>query len=108
MGTFKKNGKLEEHADLSPETENIELANIMAVQEDSPGRRLPEAVECSEKRGFAATAWAYDSDDHSFWDVHAQLIQYDGSSSFSTLWFFGQISYPKLHVPVSFSNIDYQ
>lgn len=82
-GTFKKNRKLEEHSDLPPETENIEVFDIMAVQEDSAGRRLPEAVECSEKSGLAAATWAYDSDDHSFWDVHAQLIQYDSSSSSS-------------------------
>lgn len=80
MGTFKKSRKLEEHADLAPEAENIQLPKIMAVQEDSPRWRLPEAVESSEQRRFAAATGADDPNDHAFWYVQAQPIEYGASS----------------------------
>lgn len=95
--TFEENGKLKEHADLAAESENIEVADISAIQEDGSRRRLPEAIESPEQRGFAATTGANDSDDDAFGYIEAQSLE-DGIPS---LGFFSQLSNPKFHFEFS-------
>jgi hypothetical protein len=59
-GTLEHGGELEEHADLASEREDVEGADVGAVEEDGGGGGLPEAVERAEERGHAAAAGAHD------------------------------------------------
>lgn len=62
--TVEHGGELEEHADLAAEREDVDAADVDAVEEHGARRGLPEAVERAEQRGLAAAAGPDDTDDH--------------------------------------------
>ena len=61
--TVEHGGGLEEHADLAAQGEDVDGADVGAVEEHGAGRGLPEAVERAEQRGLAAAAGPDDAHD---------------------------------------------
>lgn len=75
MRTFEHGWELEEHSDLSPEGEDVDAADVVAVEEDGAGGGLPEAVEDAEQRGLAAAAGPDDAHHHAGRHVQADPAQ---------------------------------
>lgn len=94
--TLEEGGELKEHADLTAEGENIEMADIGIVQKDGGGGWLPEAIEGPEKRGFAATTGPNDAEDDALWYVQVDALE-NGDSGIGN---FGEVSYPKFGMVV--------
>ena len=61
--TVEHGGELEEHADLAAQGEDVDGADVGAVEEHGAGRGLPQAVERAEQRGLAAAAGPDDAHD---------------------------------------------
>lgn len=87
--TLEEGRELKEHANLTAERENVEMADVGAVEEDGGGGWLPEAVQGPQKGWLSAATGAYDSDDDTLWDIEGDAVE-DGNSSIGNS---GQISY---------------
>lgn len=81
--------ELKEHPDLAAEGEDVEVGDVVAVEEDGGGGRLPEAVEGPQERWLSAAAGANDPNDDALGDVHGDALQYGNP----IVRDFGQISY---------------
>ena len=73
--TFEHGGELKEHADPAAEREDIDAADVGAVEEHGAGGGLPEAVERAEERGLAAAAGPDDAHDDAARDVQVDAPQ---------------------------------
>lgn len=87
--TFKEGGELKEHSNRTAEGENVEMADVEAVEEDGGGGWLPEAVEGPQERWLSAATGANDPNDDTLWDVNADAFEYGNP----IVRDFGEISY---------------